>query len=478
MSGECEECGKKRLDLQTKLKVSDSNDVYEQEADRIAEHIVHMGRRPAVGNLPTRIQRSSRESSGQMDGALSSVEPILAGSGAPLDHAVRQEMEQRFGHDFSRVRVHSDEKAAASARSLEALAYTVGRDVVFAEGQYAPHTDKGTKLLAHELTHVLQQNTDTFRVQRMSIGTGTPPSWGGRDVTTVPADDLDRVNEAIGLVREIAENSQENTDCHQFFSDRCPGGGPNTLRDIFSHAVLWKLDEHQSLLGRLFAPVQARGDVSGENIAYTQSGYNSGAEGLARTLVHEMMHNCGVSGDDHYLADVAGLYCTGPGRNLTAIAGGATSGGEPIELITYRRFLTNWASGRLRPSLGADVNVIGLTLEARRGRTEGREFGSATVGIHGRTNFPFGRERFGGLTGSVDTGFGVGRFTLTPVRGGSETAVAPDWVLQVGTGAQFYLPIGSQAVPVTVEAAYRLAIPLNIEGERVQSLLLSVGISH
>jgi hypothetical protein len=67
-------------------------------------------------------------------------------------------MEPRFGPDFSRVRVHTDAWAVKSARALNALAYTVGRDVVFGRGQYAPQSNQGRRLLAHELTHVLQQS--------------------------------------------------------------------------------------------------------------------------------------------------------------------------------------------------------------------------------------------------------------------------------------------------------------------------------
>jgi hypothetical protein len=66
-------------------------------------------------------------------------------------------MEPRFGHDFSRVRVHTDSKAAESARAVNALAYTVGRDVVFGAGQHVPGTSAGQRLLAHELAHVVQQ---------------------------------------------------------------------------------------------------------------------------------------------------------------------------------------------------------------------------------------------------------------------------------------------------------------------------------
>lgn len=86
-----------------------------------------------------------------------SVHGVLGSAGRPLDGGTRQLMEQRFGQDFSGVRVHADASAAASARAVGALAYTVGRDVVFAEGQYAPQSRAGRRLLAHELAHVVQQ---------------------------------------------------------------------------------------------------------------------------------------------------------------------------------------------------------------------------------------------------------------------------------------------------------------------------------
>ena len=86
------------------------------------------------------------------------VHDVLRSPGRPLDPAARAFMELRFGHDFSLVRVHTDAQSAASARAVDALAYTVGRDVVFGAGQYAPHSPAGRRLLAHELAHVAQQS--------------------------------------------------------------------------------------------------------------------------------------------------------------------------------------------------------------------------------------------------------------------------------------------------------------------------------
>jgi hypothetical protein len=85
------------------------------------------------------------------------VHDVLRSPGQPLDAATRALMEARFGHDFSKVRVHTDAKAAESAHAVNALAYTVGRDVVFGAGRYAPATEDGHRLIAHELTHVRQQ---------------------------------------------------------------------------------------------------------------------------------------------------------------------------------------------------------------------------------------------------------------------------------------------------------------------------------
>ena len=85
------------------------------------------------------------------------VNDVLRAPGQSLDVATRASMEPRFGHDFSQVRVHTDARAAESAQAVNALAYTVGRDVVFGAGRYSPETLAGKNLIAHELTHVVQQ---------------------------------------------------------------------------------------------------------------------------------------------------------------------------------------------------------------------------------------------------------------------------------------------------------------------------------
>jgi len=159
LSDECSACSEeKRLGLQTKLTINKPGDIYEQEADRIADRLMATSAPSHVNSLRPRIQRFSGKSHAQMDAAPSSVNRALASPGRPVEPALRQDMEQRFGHDFSHVRVHTDTSAVESAHALSARAYTVGGDIVFGRGQYAPGASEGRRLLAHELTHVVQQS--------------------------------------------------------------------------------------------------------------------------------------------------------------------------------------------------------------------------------------------------------------------------------------------------------------------------------
>jgi hypothetical protein len=109
------------------------------------------------------------QSPGQTPLAKCGLDHWQAGGGQPLSASARAFFESRFGHVFDHVRVHSDARAAESARALNALAYTVGHHIVFASGQYAPETMAGRRLLAHELTHVLQQNAPRAQQSNSSL---------------------------------------------------------------------------------------------------------------------------------------------------------------------------------------------------------------------------------------------------------------------------------------------------------------------
>jgi uncharacterized membrane protein HdeD (DUF308 family) len=137
-------------------------DAYEHEADRVAEQILRMPQPQASRQSPIQAPRFSRyagDASAPCGTALLSVQEALSSSGQPLDAAARAFMEPRFGHDFTKVRVHAGAAAERSARAVSARAYTVGNDIVFGAGQFAPGTVQGRRLLAHELTHVVQQSS-------------------------------------------------------------------------------------------------------------------------------------------------------------------------------------------------------------------------------------------------------------------------------------------------------------------------------
>lgn len=156
LTGECAQCTRKKR-LQTKLTVGASNDPLEKEADRVADEVLAAPAHYPVSDLRPPIQGLTEHSTAGSDPAPVSVDPVLASWGEPLEVELRQDMEQRFGHDFSRVRVHSGAAAEQSAQDVNAIAYTAGNHIVFNRGKFAPSSSEGKRLLAHELTHVVQQ---------------------------------------------------------------------------------------------------------------------------------------------------------------------------------------------------------------------------------------------------------------------------------------------------------------------------------
>lgn len=177
LSGTCEECKTKKFlgePLQTKLTVSRPGDEYEQEADRVAEQVMRMPESNLAGKQnpsmsSPMVQRRTRGGGGDLVEAPAIVREVLSSPGQQLDPATRTYFDRRFGYDFSKVRVHADARAAESARTVNALAYTVGRDVSFAAGQYRVNTTEGLRLLAHELAHVIQQHNETASFRPSSL---------------------------------------------------------------------------------------------------------------------------------------------------------------------------------------------------------------------------------------------------------------------------------------------------------------------
>jgi hypothetical protein len=181
------------LRIQPQLSVNQPGDRHEQEAEGVAErvmsmpdatlhlqhnddsqHVSHDGQH-ASGQLAMKPSATQQETGAA---PTSFVQEALSSPGQPLDANTLTFMEARFGRDLSDVRVHADTQAAESAESLNANAYTVGRDIVFGLGQYAPGSDSGKRLIAHEVSHVLQQTEPPLLPARR----GDSPQSGPRQM--------------------------------------------------------------------------------------------------------------------------------------------------------------------------------------------------------------------------------------------------------------------------------------------------------
>ncbi len=169
--------------IQAKLKVGQPGDVYEQEADRIAEEVMRMPepevKRQAEEEKEEEEKKEEEEIlqakkfPGQTPEGTPDLESFIQSmrsSGQSLSESVRDFFEPRFGYDLSQVRVHTDSRAAEAASAVNASAFTVGRDIVFGDGQYAPEMNSGKQLLAHELTHVLQQRYTRKQSNKFQVG--------------------------------------------------------------------------------------------------------------------------------------------------------------------------------------------------------------------------------------------------------------------------------------------------------------------
>lgn len=187
--GSCPKCQAQALNIQTKLTIGKANDLYEQEADRVADKVMRIPEpgiqrevdeeeeliqakslansiTPLVQRQVTDeeedsvLQRKTNESTTTPAVTSDVAERInsLQGRGELLSESARSYFEPRFGQQFNQVRIHRDAGSSDVARALSARAFTVGRDIAFGADQYSPETNEGKRLLAHELTHVIQQS--------------------------------------------------------------------------------------------------------------------------------------------------------------------------------------------------------------------------------------------------------------------------------------------------------------------------------
>lgn len=199
-----------------------AGDRHEREADAVAEQVMRM---PAGGGSDAgpvdRVRMAGLQRQGGEATAPASVAAVLAGAGQPMAPGTRQLFEQRFVRDFSGVRLHLDAAAAASARDIGASAYTMGNDIVFDTGAYAPGSAEGQRLLAHELTHVVQQGASPASVVQRSCSD---------EDFCKPYDTTEEAESAEWWIRNtyfrmegVETYGQASRDLYERFLDRRPG---------------------------------------------------------------------------------------------------------------------------------------------------------------------------------------------------------------------------------------------------------------
>jgi hypothetical protein len=231
--------------IQTKFTIGEPGDAYEQEADQVSERIMNMPEpqvqrqpqddeeeeaiqpKPIGERITPMVQKQPEDEREEEEEALqtkstsifssevnpeleTSISSLMASGGQVFPKASRDFFEPRFGYDFSGVRIHIDSQADMLNRELNSLAFTTGNDIFFGQGQYNPDSSSGRRLLAHELTHTIQQQAARKMVQ---ADFAVPPTTPGRNVPTLSAariQDAITYNQArhtdateIGLMRDI-----------------------------------------------------------------------------------------------------------------------------------------------------------------------------------------------------------------------------------------------------------------------------------
>jgi hypothetical protein len=229
-----------QLPVQRKLSVGAADDPLEKEADDMADKVMRMpnpepisfstsksviNRKCSECEKEEELQR--KESNGETVSAVPSiVQNVLSSPGRSLDTDTRSFMAPRFNYDFSNVKIHDNELAAKSASSINALAYTSGNNVVFNSGQYNTNTDPGKRLLAHELTHVVQQNGPGIQRQEAATPVTSQENQTGKfiveDNMTPGAGQMRKSDFLERLNVEVCATVDQALQGSMFSSDNCP----------------------------------------------------------------------------------------------------------------------------------------------------------------------------------------------------------------------------------------------------------------
>ncbi|HEX2051303.1 MAG TPA: DUF4157 domain-containing protein [Actinomycetota bacterium] len=335
------------------VRVTGADDPTEHEADRVADEVLRM-RDPAATvderAQPATIQLKPGCDDGRCDdddvrlarsGAAGHDDAdrdprALSGGGAPLPASLRSYFEPRFGHDFSAVRIHTDERAARSARAFGALAYTFGRDVVFGAGRYQPGTPSGTRLLAHELTHVVQQGSATPLARDARAPAAPTPRVGRRATTRVQRDVSLEDASALDLRDSEPAEDEKRTVAAQ--------------RDAYARPAVRIAPAPAPVVQRACPPYEgysAPKPIESYNCAglahrtYDYKGLAATQTALTAGTTTPCGTRCAVDRVKHWLwqydmhfENSAGAVIARAGRDFHTVAGVATTSGDPTDVFS------------------------------------------------------------------------------------------------------------------------------------------------
>jgi len=207
------------LPLQAKLTLTQAGDRHEHEADRVAARVVQRLQTPTTASgsgspsvMPKLLSVPSGNQGGAIAPPLETAIKQQQGKGNPIAEDIREPLEQAFGVDFSHVKIHTDGTSDQLNCSISALAFTTGKDIFFKQGAYQPRSPKGQALLAHELTHVVQQNQPLKTVQR-KVDTPQKPQ---------PAQTVEIIDLLPEISREIQAFSPNWLDSDPSKIELCP----------------------------------------------------------------------------------------------------------------------------------------------------------------------------------------------------------------------------------------------------------------
>ena len=333
----------------------------------------------------TRLARRGATPGRTERGVSSAVNEVLRSPGQPLDHAARTALEPRFGHDFGAVRVHSDAQAADTAASMGAVAYTVGRDVVFATDRYEPGTSTGQALIAHELTHVVQQRSRQREVT-------------GVLETTSPTDAVEReadaAEHAVSRGRSFAPALRANAQlARQVTAPVC--AHPGDIRSVDLQPVFFRssavdtsptgtswarrLGSSNTIWGKLGVTFAVLSPVTIEDATHKTAGTST-------TEYHAIRATRAAAGLEVFMVDNAMASFGGGGTVLGGTANAQIVLSDRGTSDTLLAHELGHALGLDHPPGGSDANTIMTPFGSNSSANPTRN----TMGNYGRITWPSG----------------------------------------------------------------------------------------